>query len=85
MTYEYNIEFFSMKLTTLTTEVSPEAHGTVYACGEEGECAIRDVREEQIQNLQVFLNDKGREGWELVQILFNRKGAVTFWKRPVAA
>lgn len=83
MKYEYNIEFFSLELTSLTNDIHPEARATVYACGEAGECTIRDFREEQIQYLQAFMNDQGSNGWELVQILFNRKGAVTFWKRAV--
>jgi len=27
------------------------------------------------------MNEMGSEGWELVQVLFNRNGAVSFWKR----
>jgi hypothetical protein len=26
----------------------------------------------------------GSKGWELVQVLFNRNGAVSFWKRAIA-
>ncbi len=83
MTYEYTIEFFSMERTSPAGEVSEEARNVVYACGAEGECAVRDPREEQMELLQGFMNEMGSKGWELVQVLFNRNGAVSFWKRAI--
>jgi hypothetical protein len=83
MKYEYTIEFLSLEPTPPTGDVSDEAPSTVYACGETGECAIRDFRGEQTEYLQGFMNEMGSEGWELVQVLFNRHGAVSFWKRAV--
>ena len=83
MTYEYTIEFFSMERTAPAGEASEETRNVVYACGEEGECAVRDIREEQMELLQGFLNEMGSKGWELVQVLFNRNGAVSFWKRAI--
>ncbi len=79
MKYEYLIEFFSLEWRS--GEVSDKPGGTIYACGEAGECTIRDLRKEQVTELQDFMNDMGSKGWELVQILFNRNGAVTFWKK----
>jgi hypothetical protein len=29
------------------------------------------------------LNDRGRQGWELVQISFSKDGAMAFWKRAI--
>jgi hypothetical protein len=84
MTYEYTIEFFSLEQMPPTGEVSGEAGNTVYACGETGECAIRDLRGEQLGYLQSSMNEMGNKGWELVQVLLNPKGAVSFWKRAIA-
>jgi len=30
-----------------------------------------------------FLNKRGAEGWELVEIFFGKDGIVAFWKRAV--
>ena len=83
MTYEYTIEFLSLERSSPEGEVPGEASNTVYACGEEGECAIKDLREEQMDLLEGFMNEMGSKGWELVQVQFNRNGAVSFWKRAI--
>jgi len=84
MMYEYTIEFLALEWTPPTGEAAEEAGNMVYVCGETGECAVRDFREEQMAHLQNFMNEMGGKGWELVQVLFNRNGAVSFWKRPIA-
>ncbi len=83
MTYEYTIEFFSLERSGAASEVPEEERNRVYACGKEGECTVRDLREEQMDLLQGFLNEMGSKGWELVQVLFDRNGVVSFWKRAV--
>jgi hypothetical protein len=83
MTYEYTIEFFSLGRTSTAGEVPEEARNTTYACGEEGECTVRDLREEQTGLLRGFMNEMGSKGWELVQVLFSRNVAVSFWKRAI--
>jgi hypothetical protein len=84
MTYEYTIEFFSLERMPPEGDMSAEERETVYECGETGECTVRDFREEQMGHLQGFFNEMGSKGWELVQVLFNRNGAVSFWKRATA-
>jgi hypothetical protein len=83
MTYEYTIEFLALERIPSAEEVADEARNVVYACGEEGECTVRDSRDEQMEHLQDFMNEMGSKGWELVQVLFNRNGAVSFWKRAI--
>jgi hypothetical protein len=83
MTYEYTIEFFSLERTNGGVEIPEEERDRVYACGKEGECTVRDIREEQMDLLQEFMNEMGSKGWELVQVLFDRNGAVSFWKRAI--
>jgi hypothetical protein len=55
----------------------------VYFCSETGECSVHKVPVDQIRIFAEILNDRGREGWELVQISFSRDGAMAFWKRVV--
>jgi hypothetical protein len=83
MTYEYTIEFFAMEPTSAARDASEESSGKVYECGQEGECTVKDLREEQMDLLQDFMNEMGSKGWELVQVLFNPNGAVSFWKRQI--
>ncbi|MBW1779529.1 MAG: DUF4177 domain-containing protein [Deltaproteobacteria bacterium] len=50
-------------------------------CSEKGECALDDVPMDQTRLLEDFLNEKGAEGWELVQLFFHTSGVVAIWKR----
>jgi hypothetical protein len=83
MTYEYRIEFLPVPQLSQESEASPAPPNLVYACGETGECQVRDMRMEQIEHVRDFLNEMGADRWELVQIFFHRTGAVTFWKRAI--
>ncbi len=53
----------------------------VYFCNVEGECNIDQVPSDQTNMLVDILNERGAEGWELVQTLFGKDGLVIFWKR----
>lgn len=81
MTYEYKIEFLPLPQRSQEDGPNASPSNLVYACGETGECQVRDMRMEQVERVQDFLNEMGGKGWELVQIFFHRTGAVTFWKR----
>ncbi len=83
MTYEYRIELVPIPQLSKGDEAGAVDTNLVYACGAEGECEVRDLRMEQIEYVQDFLNEMGRDQWELVQIFMNKGGAVTFWKRVV--
>lgn len=52
-----------------------------YYCTEKGECSIGDLPDNQVKALGGVLRARGDEGWELVQMIFGRDGAVAFWKR----
>ncbi|HID30773.1 MAG TPA: hypothetical protein EYP19_12315 [Desulfobacterales bacterium] len=53
----------------------------VYFCSESGECSLDEVSKDQIRTLTGILNNKGGEGWELVQISFGKDGLMAYWKR----
>jgi len=53
-------------------------------CSEKGECSVEEVGTSDSQRVLDALNERGQEGWELVQILFGRDGFVCFWKRQFA-
>lgn len=50
-------------------------------CSEKGECSLNEVPGNQTILLQDILNEKGGEGWELVQLFFQESGVVAIWKR----
>ena len=55
----------------------------VYFCSASGECNLNEVPADQAQLLVEILNERGKEGWELVQVSFGNDGMIAFWKRPV--
>jgi hypothetical protein len=81
MEFKYRVEAFPFE--EASTPGGEPAPGVVYACDVNGECSVRDLHSEHRKELQEFLNDMGREGWELIQIFPQRAGVVTFWKRVV--
>lgn len=55
----------------------------VYFCSEVGACSIEDVSADQTRILADILNEKGKQGWELVQAFFGKDGVIALWKRKV--
>jgi len=53
----------------------------VYFCTETGECSLNDVPRDQAEVLTEVLNERGKQGWELVQVSFGKDGVMAFWKR----
>ena len=52
-----------------------------YFCTADGECDLKGMPSDQLNELSELLNEKGADGWELNQLSFARNGVVTFWKR----
>jgi hypothetical protein len=55
----------------------------VYFCSETGECSVSDVSGDETEILRGILNERGRQGWDLVQVTFGKDGVMAFWKRKV--
>jgi hypothetical protein len=55
----------------------------IYFCSESGKCGIDEVSKDQTRILTDILNNRGREGWALVQISFGKDGVMAFWKRRI--
>jgi len=54
-----------------------------YFCGPEGGCRPEAVPGSQLAKLADILNDRGRQGWEMVQVFFSRQGLAVFWKMEI--
>jgi hypothetical protein len=72
--YEYEI----------TKHPADEFHRLTYFCTESGECSLEEIPDQQMIILRDILNQKGSEGWELVQLFFGKDGVVALWKRIAA-
>jgi hypothetical protein len=55
----------------------------VYFCTEEGQCNVEQLPFDQLKAVENLLNERGSEGWEMVQVLFGKDGVVVFWKRTI--
>ena len=55
----------------------------VYFCSESAECNLEHVPTDQTKILQDILNERGRQGWELIQVSFGKDGIMVFWKRKL--
>lgn len=55
----------------------------VYFCTETAECTLDEVPRDQTEVLTEILNERGKQGWELVQVSFGKDGAMAFWKLRV--
>ncbi|HKI48096.1 MAG TPA: DUF4177 domain-containing protein [Desulfobacteria bacterium] len=52
-----------------------------YFCTDEGDCRLDELPSEHLAAFADLLNERGADGWELVQAFFNTDGVVTVWKR----
>ena len=55
----------------------------VYFCTDQGECKFDQIPDYQTKILREILNERGSQGWELVNLIFGNDGLVAFWKREI--
>ena len=67
----------------ITKHPADEFEHVVYFCTAEGECNYEQLPSDQIKAFENLLNDRGLNGWELVQVFFGKDGVVAFWKRAI--
>ncbi len=79
--FEYKVTAHSIEELKETGVVVDPKVNIVFACRADGSCAVKDVAEEHMEQLAGLLNTMGKEGWELVQLVFHSSGIVGFWKR----
>jgi hypothetical protein len=67
----------------ITKHPADEFIHLVYFCTDEGECDFDQLPSNQTEVLKKILNERGTQGWELVQVFFGKDGVVAFWKRAI--
>lgn len=55
----------------------------VFFCTEAAECSLNEVPRDEAEVLTAIFNERGKQGWALVQVTFGKDGAMAFWKRKV--
>ena len=68
----------------ITSHSADSFKDLVYFCSSEGSCSVESLPARQLEKMQSFLNERGRDGWELIQASFGKDGVVVFWKRSVS-
>ena len=59
-----------------------ESSARVLFCDQEGGCFFDESPDPYQQAIKDMLNKRGRDGWELVQIVFREKEFICFWRKP---
>ena len=68
----------------ITVDSEDSFHELIYFCTATGECSEDTAPTDMTRALSSKLNDRGQEGWELVQIKFSAAGLVAVWKRELS-
>ena len=68
---------------TITKHPTDEFKQLVYFCTDHGSCNLEELPSDQLTTLGDLLNERGQQGWELVQVFLGRDGVVAFWKREL--
>lgn len=67
----------------ITQHLADTFDKVVYFCSKSGQCSIDEVSKYQTKILTNILNNRGKEGWELVQVSFGKDGVMAYWKRRI--
>lgn len=65
----------------ITRHTSEKVDELVYFCSEKGDCSLKQISADQTEMLGLMLNERGSQGWELVQLVFGKEGFLAIWKR----
>lgn len=79
--WEYNITFHSLDDLGISQKDIDFPANQVIACDTEGHCYFNDVMKSYLDVFKSTLDEKGAEGWELIQLEYHRGSLVCFWKR----
>jgi hypothetical protein len=77
---ESKMSSFEYRVTVHPAETFKEM---ILFCSREGSCNAELVPSDQIRKMENLLNDRGLQGWELVQASFGKDGMLVFWKRQI--
>ena len=67
----------------VTRHPADEFREVIYFCSQDGSCNLEAIRANQLKMIEEILNERGKVGWELIQVSFGKDGMLVFWKRSV--
>ena len=67
----------------VTKHSEDEFEKIIYFCSASGECGLDDVPDREAESLKRMFNQRGEQGWELIQFSPGKQGLLAFWKREV--
>ena len=67
----------------ITKHPSSDFEKVGFFCTDQGECNMDQLPSDQLSILEKLLNEKGIQGWELVQINFGSDGIIALWKKEI--
>ena len=67
----------------ITQHPAEKFNRVAYFCSETGECGLEQVPVDQKKILTEILNERGSQGWELIEVYFGKDGMMAFWKREL--
>ena len=67
----------------VTTYPAEKFTQMVYFCSDQGECRLDQLPSSQLDTFKGLLDERGREGWELVQVFFGADVVLAIWKREI--
>ena len=81
--WEYDVSFYSLEDLGISMSDVDFPADQVISCDIEGHCYFNDVVKVYLDVFRNTLNNRGAEGWELLQLEYHRGSLVCFWKREL--
>lgn len=82
--WEYDISFHSLDDLGIPQAETDFSEEQAISCDMEGHCFFNDVMKVHVDAFRTILNQRGTEGWELLQLAYHKGSLVSFWKRELA-
>ncbi len=67
----------------ITKHAGEEFAKLVYSCTGDGKCSLDHIPMDQVGVLEGILNERGVQGWQLLQLVFRNEGVIAFWKKEM--
>ena len=79
--WEYSITTHTAADVLTRLSVPPQEAERVVYCDTGGRCFFDEAPNPYVSALEAILNERGREGWILVQTILRRDDMICFWRR----
>lgn len=80
--WEHDISVHTAGEVAARAQVTPEEERVLF-CGTQGQCFFDAAPNPYIQAISAILDERGRQGWILVQTVLREQDMICFWRRPV--